>query len=66
MNDDRSIINQLSRLIVAFDLFRDKHDDFEFKKNSSLELESRSFEERSQHENIKNDVVFMNVYANAI
>ena len=43
MNDDRSIISLLSRLIVAFDFFHDKRDDFEFKKNSLLEFESKSF-----------------------
>ena len=43
MNDDRIIINLLLRLIVAFDLFRDERDDFEFEKISLLKLESESF-----------------------
>ena len=43
MSDDRSIISLSSRLIVAFDLFRDEHNYFEFKENSSLKLESKSF-----------------------
>ena len=43
MNDDRSIISLLSRLIVAFNLFYDERDDFESEKNSSLKLESKSF-----------------------
>ena len=34
MNDDKLIIILLSRLIVAFDLFRDERNDFESKKNS--------------------------------
>ena len=41
MNDDRLIISLLSRLIIVFDFFYDERDDFEFKKNSSLELESK-------------------------
>ena len=32
MSDDRSIINLSSRLIIAFDLFCDEPDDFEFKE----------------------------------
>ena len=43
MNDDRLIINLSSRLIVAFNLFHDKRDNFEFEKNSSLEFKSKSF-----------------------
>ena len=43
MSDDRSIIDLSSRLIIAFNLFRNKYDGFEFKKNSSLEFESKSF-----------------------
>ena len=43
INENRSIISLSSRLIVAFDFFRDKRNDFEFKKNSSLELKSKSF-----------------------
>ena len=43
MNDDRSKINLSLRLIVAFDLFRDKRNDFEFKKNLLLKLKSKSF-----------------------
>ena len=43
MNDDRSIINLLSCLIVAFNLFYDERDDFESKKNLSLKFESKSF-----------------------
>ena len=43
MSDDRSIINLLLYLIVAFDLFYDECDDFEFKKNSLLKLKSKSF-----------------------
>ena len=43
MSDDRLIINLSSRLIVAFDFFRDERDGFEFEKSSSLELESKSF-----------------------
>ena len=43
MNDDRSIINLLSYLIVIFNFFRDERDDFEFKKNSSLKFKSKSF-----------------------
>ena len=36
MSDNRSIINLLSYLIIAFNFFCEKRDDFEFKKNSSL------------------------------
>ena len=43
INDDRSIINLLLRLIITFNLFCDKHDNFESEKNSSLEFESKSF-----------------------
>ena len=43
MNDDRLIINLSSRLIVAFDLFRDERSDFKFEKNSSLKLKLKSF-----------------------
>ena len=43
INDDRSIINLSSRLIVVFNLFRDERDDFEFKKSSSLKFKSKSF-----------------------
>ena len=43
MSDDRSIISLSSRLIVAFDFFRDERDNFESEKNSSLKLESKSF-----------------------
>ena len=43
MNDGRSIINLSSRLIIVFNFFRDERDDFEFKKNLSLKLESKSF-----------------------
>ena len=66
MSDDRLIINLWSRLIVILNFFRNERDDFEFKKNSSLKLESKSFYKRSQHENVKNDFIFMNVYVNAI
>ena len=43
MNDNRLIINLLSYLIIIFNFFRDKRDDFEFEKNSSLKLELKSF-----------------------
>ena len=43
MNDNRSIINLLSRLIVIFNFFYDERDDFEFEKNSSLKFELKSF-----------------------
>ena len=43
MSADQLIINLSSRLIVIFDLFRDERSDFEFKKNSLLKLESKSF-----------------------
>ena len=66
MSDNRLIINLSSYLIVAFDFFRNERDDFEFKKNLLLELESKSFWKRKQHENIKNDLVFMNVYVDMI
>ena len=36
MSDDGSIINLSLRLIIAFDLFYDERDDFEFEKSSSL------------------------------
>ena len=47
MNDDRLIISLSLRLIVAFDLFRNERNDFESKKSSSLEFESKSFLKRS-------------------
>ena len=34
MNDNKLIILLSSRLIIVFDFFRDRCDDFEFKKNS--------------------------------
>ena len=43
MSDNRLILDLLSRLIIVFDLFYNKHDDFEFKKNSSLKFKSKSF-----------------------
>ena len=43
MSDNKSIINLSSRLIVAFNIFRDERDDFEFKKNLSLKFKSKSF-----------------------
>ena len=43
MNDDRLIISLSSRLIVAFNFFRDERDDFKSKESSLLELESKSF-----------------------
>ena len=46
MNDDKSIINLLLCLIVAFNLFRDERDDFKSEKNSSSELESKLFEKK--------------------
>ena len=66
MNNYRLIISLSLRLIVAFDFFRDEHNDFKSKKNSSLKLKSKSFQRKSQHENVKNDRVFINVYADMI
>ena len=43
ISDNRLRINLSSRLIITFNFFRDERDDFEFKKNSSLEFESKSF-----------------------
>ena len=43
MNDDRLIISLSLRLIIVFNFFHDKRDDFEFKKSSSLEFESKLF-----------------------
>ena len=43
INDDKLIINLSLCLIVVFNFFHDERDDFEFKKNSSLELESKLF-----------------------
>ena len=43
MSDNRLIINLLSRLIIVFNSFYNKRDNFEFKKNLSLELKSKSF-----------------------
>ena len=42
MSDNRLIISLSLRLIVGFNFFCDERDDFEFKKNSSLKLESKS------------------------
>ena len=39
MNDDRSIINLLSHLIIIFDLFCDEYDDFEFKKKLVIKIQ---------------------------
>ena len=66
MSDDRSIINLSLRLIFVFNFLYNERDDFEFKKNSSLKLKSKSFKKRSQHENVKNNLIFMNVYADII
>ena len=43
MNKNRLIINLLLRLIVVFNFFYDKCNDFESEKNSSLKFESKSF-----------------------
>ena len=66
MSDDRSILNLLLRLIFGFNLFHEERNDFKFKENSSLKLELKSFSEKNQHENIKNNLVFVNVYVDAI